>query len=216
LLAHERGEQVEPVDGKIVEDEVVDALERRAADPTVIPVDAAVDGRHLADEPGLHRLADVAEVGRPAGILVHRQENAVLLCQRRQAFAVIEVEHERLLAEDVFFRIQAVGYDRRSNLGMRCDVDNFDVVELQQLAVIGEHLGVGIILVPALLGSRADHVAQCHHAILRGRIRLQVVFGDAAATDQGDSRRIISRIAGQVGQRCQRHARHGEQGLGHS
>ena len=42
-------------------------------DPAVVPVDVAVDALDFADEPAADGLADVAEVGRPAGILIDGQ-----------------------------------------------------------------------------------------------------------------------------------------------
>ena len=67
------------MDGEVVEDQVVDRLERRAADPAVVPVDADVAGLNVADQPGAHRLAHPGEMRRPAAVLVDGEDDALLV-----------------------------------------------------------------------------------------------------------------------------------------
>ena len=104
---HHGRHEVEPVDGEVVEDQVGRGLECGALDPAVVPVDVAVDAVDVADQAAANRLAHVAEVGRPAGVLVHRQRDALLVGQIGQPLAIVEVEHERLLAQHVLAGLRA-------------------------------------------------------------------------------------------------------------
>jgi hypothetical protein len=56
-------DEVEPVDGEVVQNQVVDVLEWRSGRPSVVPVNADVNAEHVADQSGPHGLADVGEVG---------------------------------------------------------------------------------------------------------------------------------------------------------
>src|SRR5580658_10479123 len=43
-------EKIEPMDAEIPENEIVEGLEGRSGNPTVIPADLDMDARHLADQ----------------------------------------------------------------------------------------------------------------------------------------------------------------------
>ena len=77
LLIGERPEEVtdmdRSVDAEVVEDQMPDPFERSPLQIVVVPMDREVGGRHLPQQPGADRMADVAEVGRPAAVLVDRQ-----------------------------------------------------------------------------------------------------------------------------------------------
>src|SRR6185295_5195356 len=102
--------EVEPVDGEIVKDQLLYFLEARADDPTVIPMQRAVDALQCADQAAVDGLPDIAEMWRPAPVLIDGQFDALLLCQFNQTLARIQVNHERLLAEHVFTGTQC-GFD---------------------------------------------------------------------------------------------------------
>ena len=148
-VAHHRGEKIEPVDGEVVEDQVVHILERPAFDPAVVPMDVAVDGVDRAQQAGANRFADVTEVGRPAGVLIDGQLDAHLVGQVGQPLADVEVEDERLLAEHVFAGAEG-GLDERRALGrMRRDIDDLHIVAGEHLPIVVGDIGVGIKFVAA-------------------------------------------------------------------
>ena len=91
-VAHDRAHEVEPVDAEVVQDQVADRFEQRAFDPAVVPVHVAVDGVDRAQQAGAHGFADVAEVRRPAGVLIDGQPHAHLIGQIGQALADVEVD----------------------------------------------------------------------------------------------------------------------------
>ena len=89
------------MDGEVVEDQVLDLLERRPFEEAMVPVHREVGRRDLADEPRPDCLPDVAEVGRPAAVLIDGQLDALAVGQIDHPPAEIEVQDERLLAQHV-------------------------------------------------------------------------------------------------------------------
>ena len=99
----------------------------------MIPMHVAMDGVDRAEQPGPHRFANVAEVRRPAGVLVDGELHAHFVGQIGQPLADIQIEHKRLLAEHMLARPQR-GFDDRRPLGrMRRDVDDLDIVARQHI-----------------------------------------------------------------------------------
>ena len=92
------------MDAEVVQNEVADRFEGRAFDPAMVPMDVAVDGVDRTQQAGANGFANVAEVGRPAGVLVDGQFHAHLVGQVGEPLADVEVDHERLLAEHVLAR----------------------------------------------------------------------------------------------------------------
>src|SRR5258706_935970 len=131
------GDQVEPVDREIIEDDVADAVEGSAGDPVVVPVDGEMGTEDLADQAGADRLADVGEVRGPSGVLVDGEFYVLRAGEIDEVLTGVEIEHEGLLAKDVLVGIKG-GFDDRDALdGMGGDVDDFNVVALEEIAIVG-------------------------------------------------------------------------------
>ncbi len=90
------------MDAEIVENEVAHGFERRAFDPAVVPVDIAVKGVDRAEQAGVNSFANVAEVRRPASVLIDGEFDSHFVGEIGEAFADIEVSDEWLLTQDVF------------------------------------------------------------------------------------------------------------------
>lgn len=70
MARHDQRQHIEPVNAVIVQNQVTDVLKRRPFGPAMIPMDREVGRRHVAEQSGGERSADVAKVGRLAPILV--------------------------------------------------------------------------------------------------------------------------------------------------
>ena len=108
----------------------------------------------------------------PPAVLVHGQLHILLFCKLDEPFSLVQIEHERLLAEHVLAGFDRGANDRQSLLGMRGDIDNFHVVSLQHLTIIGVNLRPRIEFVTPLLRFGFICVAQRHHIISSRLIRL--------------------------------------------
>ena len=73
---HQRGEEVEPVNREIVENQVRHGFKSGVFDPAVVPMHVAMGAFDVANQPAAHCFANVAEVGRPTGVLIHRECDA--------------------------------------------------------------------------------------------------------------------------------------------
>ncbi|MFM1945195.1 MAG: hypothetical protein RI897_4177 [Verrucomicrobiota bacterium] len=144
LLADEEVSEVEPMDPEVEEHEVVDIFVGSADRPGVIEGELAIDGAELADEALLEGGAEIGEVGGPASVLVYRQFHVMVGGVFDEAFAEVEIEDERFLAEYVFSGADAVVDDLSPFLGVEGDIDDFDIVGFQEFLVIRDDGGVGI------------------------------------------------------------------------
>ena len=90
-----------------------------------------MDAVDVAEEPAAHRFADVAEVGRPAGVLIDGELDAHFVGQIGQPLADVEIDDERLLAQHVLAGLERGLDERRPHGGVRGDVDDLDVVAAQ-------------------------------------------------------------------------------------
>ena len=77
---HPAGDDIEPVDGEVLEDEVVDGLEGfKAGDPGLVPLHDDIDGGDATDEVLIDGAGDVSEVRGPAAVLVDGEVEAVVV-----------------------------------------------------------------------------------------------------------------------------------------
>src|SRR5215470_350459 len=187
--------QVEPVNAEIVKDEVFDLFELRPDDPVVIPMRAEMRAHQAPYQSGPQSLSNEAEMRRPASVLIDGQLDSASLGQIGQSFADNQISDERLLAQNVFACSNRLFDDFDSTLRMRCDVNDLDLVAPQQLAVIGRdrRVGVKLLLISASFAFRV--VAQRGDAETRMAIRVQVLYGYAAAAYEADRRIVGLRIS---------------------
>ena len=181
------GQHIEPVDGKIVEHQVVDCVEGGADDPRVVPVHREICADQFAEQPGGHCQPEVGDMGCPSSVLVDGELCTLSGGQFAESFAGVEVEHKRFLAENVFVGHQG-GLDQRHTFGgVGGDIHHFDVVAAQQVVGICVDGGVGVEGGFALLGACEMGVAQRHDVVACCAVGGEVVCGDAAAADQPDA-----------------------------
>ena len=154
-------------------------LERRAANPVVIPVQREIDGRNVADQPGGNRLAHPGEVRRPAAVLVHGEPQAELLRERRQPFALGERERERLLRKHMLPRAQSRLDDRPAHFRRGRDVRHAHVLPREQLPPIRENCCVREKLRAPRLRPLAGTRGQRDHAVAGLPISLQMALRDS-------------------------------------
>ena len=114
------------MDRKIIKDQLLNLLESRALDPTVIPVDAAVHADDIAQNPRMGCFTQVAKMWSPPAILIDGQKYPLFLGQVGELLTDSDVEHKRLLAKHMLASSQAVFDDRGTNVRMSRDVDHFD------------------------------------------------------------------------------------------
>ncbi len=152
------------MDAEIVENEVPHGFERRAFDPTMVPVDIAVNCVDRSEQAGVNGFANVAEVRRPAGVLIDGEFDSHFVGQIGEAFADIEIRDKRLLAEDVLVRSQGRFDERGAIGGMGSDIDNCNIVVRQDFMQAVGRERVGIELIASFLRGRAS----CRRAQLRG------------------------------------------------
>ena len=148
---------------------------------------------NVAEQTPGNRLTNVAEMRRPAAIQIDGQFHARLPGLIDQTPADIEIEHERLLAEDVFPRIDRPGNQPDALFGMRGDIDNFDVIATKNLSWIGVRLRLRKEFGPAGLSALNVPIAQRDDIQLHFPIRGEMVCRNPAASDQRDQRIILSR-----------------------
>ncbi len=79
LARQETREDVEPVDSKIVKNDVINVVERCIHDPIVIEVDREVCGHNVTDLPSANRVSEIAEVRCPPPVLVDSKFDTRLL-----------------------------------------------------------------------------------------------------------------------------------------
>ena len=89
--AQETGGEVEPMDSEVVENQMINFLKLRAANPTVVPMHSAMDAENLTDKIRSYRLAEIAKVGRPPSVLIHRQEYVLLVSQVCQMLSLVQI-----------------------------------------------------------------------------------------------------------------------------
>ena len=65
----------------------------------MVPVHVAMHRVNRTQYPGTGRFANVAEMRRPAGVLVHGETDLIAVGQFDEPLALVEVEHKRLLAQ---------------------------------------------------------------------------------------------------------------------
>ena len=97
-------------------------------------------------------MTHVAEVGRPAAVLVHGKQAILFLGKGNEALTDFQVEHKGFLREDVFARTQGVFNDGDALRWMGGGIDDVDVIALQELTVVIKDLGFGIKAVAMGLG----------------------------------------------------------------
>ena len=100
-VAKQACRHVEPVDGEIIENKVFDIFKGCAPDPAVVPVDAEVGRRYLAEQSGRCGSPQVTEVRRPASVLVDGKLDSTRLGMLYQPLALVEIEYKWLLAQYV-------------------------------------------------------------------------------------------------------------------
>src|SRR5262245_9602314 len=136
--------QVEPVNAEIIKDQALNLFEFRSDDPVVIPMRAEMSAHQPPDQSGLYRLSNEAEMRRPASILIDGQPDSASVGQFSQPLAGVQIGDEGLLTQNVFAGSKRLFDDLDSIFGMRRDVNDFDRIAPQQLAVIGRDRRVGI------------------------------------------------------------------------
>src|SRR5262249_55823705 len=155
-------------------------------DPVVIPMRAEMRAHQPPDQSRFYRLSNEAEMRRPSSILIDGQPESSRVGQVGQSFADIQINDERLLAQNVFARGQRLldYLDRISGVG--CDVNDLDLRPPQYLAVIGRDQRVGIKLLLVRAGFAFCAVAQRGHSDPRMSISVQMLHGYAATADDAD------------------------------
>src|SRR5262245_56820279 len=138
--------QIEPVNAEIVKDETFDLFELRSDDPVVIPMRAEMRAHQPPDQSRFYRLSNEAEMRRPSSILIDGQPESSRVGQVGQSFADIQINDERLLAQNVFARAKRLFDDLDSIFRVCRDVHDLDLIAPQQLAVIGRDEGVRVKL----------------------------------------------------------------------
>ena len=94
-------------------------------------------------------------------------------------FALVEIQHKRLLAQDVAAGVQRVAHDGRSHVRMRRDIDDVEVRLGQHLAVIEINRRFREEFVAAANRVRLDDVHQRDNIPARDPIGVQVLLRDA-------------------------------------
>src|SRR5262245_15973751 len=178
--------QIEPVNAEIVKDETFNLFELRSDDPVVIPVRAEARAHQPPDQSRLQRLANEAEMWRPPSVLIDGQPDSARVGQVGKSFADIQVDYERLLAQNVFARVERCFNDFDAVFRARRDVNDLDLIAPQQLAVIGRDQRVGIKLLLVRAGFAFCAVAQRGHSEPRMSISVQMLDCYAATADDAD------------------------------
>ena len=142
-----------------------------------------LDALHLADQASGHRVAHVAKMRCPPAILIDGQLHAAPLgpCNERRAH--IQVEHKRLLAEDVFTSVNGRFEDRQPLLRMGRKVHHFDIVAGEQVPIVEVGVGRGVEFPLPLLDALPIAAAQGCDLIAGVFIGPQVHLGYATAAD---------------------------------
>src|SRR5262249_26987799 len=122
-IVEKTGQNIEPVDGEVVQHEIANVVERRVDDPRMGPVGRQIGAGKLTEQPTAYRLPEVGEVRRPAPVLVDRQLQALPVGEVSHAFTKIEIEHKWFLAEHVLARQERLLDDRSTLRRMGGDVN---------------------------------------------------------------------------------------------
>src|SRR5262249_8501686 len=180
--------QVEPVNAEIVKDQAFDLFELRSDDPVVIPVGAEARAHQPPDQSSLHRLSNEAEVRRPSSVLINGQPDSARIGQISQSFSDIQINDERLLAQDVFASVERLFDDLNAVFRVGRDVNDLDICAPQQLAVIGRDRRVGIKLLLIGAGLAFCAVAERCHPEPGVSVSVQMLRGYAPTADDADRR----------------------------
>src|SRR5262245_18443741 len=140
------------------------------------------------DQSGPQRLPNEAEMRRPAPVLINRQPDPARVGQTGESFADVQIDDEWLLAQNMFACSKRLFDDFDSILRMRRDVDDLDLVAPQQFAVIGRdrRVRIKLLLIGASFAFRV--IAERGDAETSVTVRVQVLYGYAAASDDSDRR----------------------------
>ena len=130
------------MNAEIPQHQIVDRLERRAGDPTVIPADRHMRADDLADEPRGDGLAQIGQMRRPAPVLVDGELDTALLGLLDQRLAGREVLDERLLRQDMLAGGEGAPHQVDPNVRMGRNVENCDAGIVEHLVEIVRRVGV--------------------------------------------------------------------------
>ena len=144
-------DHIEPMDAEIEKQQVVHVVKRRIGYPIVIPVHRHVDADHIANQPSRDSLPRIADMRRPAAVLVHRQFHTLSPGGCHQLAAFIQIGHERFLAQDMLSCLNRLLNQWPANFWMRGNVDDIDIGTIEQLAGGREDLGATIKSIAILL-----------------------------------------------------------------
>lgn len=97
LAAHEAGEDIEPVDGEVIEDDMSDGVELSSFDPVVIPVYGEVSALDFSEEAMGDGITDVGEIRGPSAVLIDGEFDALFFSEVNEFLAGVEVEDEGFL-----------------------------------------------------------------------------------------------------------------------
>ena len=158
LIGQVAGHHVEPMDGEIVQNQIVDAIKHRPHHPVMIPVHRQIDATNCAELPRCHQPTHIGHMRRPAAVLVDGQFNAVALGQFYQALAFVQIEHKRFLAEHMLAGTQRRMEQWHAVGRMGGDVDYFDVVAAQYRLDVGVDLGFREKFLAAGFGPSRIHI----------------------------------------------------------
>ena len=187
--------------GEVVEDQVVDRLERRAGDPAVVPVDARCRGSGPAPiSPARTASRIQARCGaqRPFWLTARRTPFASARSQRR---APASRSTTKGFCDSTCLPARERRLDHRQPLGrVRRDVDDLDVVAGERAGDVVGRLGGGEELVAPRLGPGERAVADHRDVEARRAVGGEMRRGDAAGADQRDPRPVGPRQRRPVGQ----------------
>ena len=150
-----------------------------------------IDGGHFPDQTGADCIAQVAEVGRPASVLVDRELEPFFVSQIDEFFAFLQIEDEGFLTEEVLACPQAVEKDGQAVGGVGRDVHDLDVIPFEDFPVILVDRSLGIELVTHGLGFGRGAVGKGDYAVAASPVVFEVKLTDPPGPDQGDARVVF-------------------------
>ena len=145
-------------------------------------------------------MAQIAKVRRPAPVLVDGQKHTARIGALEQTQTYIEIDDKGLLAEYMLSRVDSSLDDRHAFLWVGGDIDDFDIIAREQVAVVEVDIRVWEKFSTARFGALAVATAQRHNRVTGALVGAQVHFGNTAAADQTHSGPIVLRVPRPIGQ----------------